>query len=256
MRFLNRIARWSLILVGSLILSPPAVGQLRIVNYNTANSGDGSSPVTPRAGMETVLEAIGNEVRIGIAQPIDVLALQEQQSSSTTTAAIMDVLNGIFGAGTYARSFVDASTFGAGRVGLIYNTQTVQLMSSVPIGDVSGTGASRQPMRYQLRPVGYNSAADIFLYNSHYNATSSSRRNVKAQLTKNNANGLGAGANVIFAGDYNINSSSAPMYQTLLAAGNAQAFDPLDSPGNWSNSFAFRACIRKVPTTRRSTTLP
>ena len=97
--------------------------------------------------MGTIVEAIGSEVRLGIAKPIDVLALQEQASSSSTTAAIVHLLNGIYGAGTYSRSFVDADTLGAGRVGLIYNTQTLQLISSVPVGTVSGSGASRQPVR-------------------------------------------------------------------------------------------------------------
>lgn len=240
-------ARWMLTAIVIVLLASPATAQLRIVTYNTANSGDGSSPVNPRAGMGTIVEAIGNEVRLGIAKPIDVLALQEQQSSSTTTAAIVNLLNGIYGAGTYSRSFVNADTLGAGRVGLIYNTQTLQLISSVPVGTVSGSGAARQPVRYQLRPNGYTEDADIYLFSSHYHSTSASRRNIEAQITKANANGLGEGANIIFAGDYNIDSSSESMYQTLLAAGNGQAFDPVNSPGQWHNSSAFLALHTQSP---------
>ena len=121
------------------------------------------------------------------------------------------------------------------------------LFASVPVGNVSGNGASRQPMRYQLRPKGYTSDADIFLFNSHYNSTDPSRRAVEAQATKANANGLGDGKNVIFAGDFNIDSSFETMYQTLLAAGNAQAFDPLNAPGTWHNSSAFRGLHTQSP---------
>jgi endonuclease/exonuclease/phosphatase family metal-dependent hydrolase len=251
MNLLQRISIRARLPLATIFLSmiwcvAPATAQLRIVTYNTANSGAGG-PVTPRAGMDTILEAIGNEVRLGVAKPIDVLALQEQAASSTSTQSIVNLLNSIYGSGTYARSTLDANTLGAGRVGLIYNTQSVQLISSVPVGNVSASGASRQPVRYQLRPIGYTADADIFLYNSHYNATSASRRNVEAQNTKSNANALGNGKKVIFAGDFNIDSSSAQMYQTLLASGNGQAFDPLNAPGNWSGSSAFRAVHTQSP---------
>ncbi len=72
----------------------PAIAQLRVVSYNTAAGG-------PNPGLATVLEAIGNDTKNGIAKPIDVLALQEQASWSTTTQQIVDILNGIYGTGTY-----------------------------------------------------------------------------------------------------------------------------------------------------------
>ena len=228
-------------------LEASAVAQLRIVTYNTANSGDGSSPTTPRSGMDIVLQAIGNESRLGIARPIDILALQEQASSATTTASIVSLLNNIYGAGTYARSNFEANTFGAGRPGLIYNTQTVQLISAIGVGNISGSGASRQPVRYQLRPVGYQSNADFFLYNSHYNSSSEPRRNVEAQMIRANADGLGQGASAILAGDFNIDSSSESMYQTLLASGNAQSFDPLNLPGTWNNNSSLRITHTQSP---------
>ncbi|MGH8046613.1 MAG: hypothetical protein ACREKL_05165, partial [Chthoniobacterales bacterium] len=136
-----------------------AQAQLRIVQYNTA--GDA------RAGMSTILAAIGAESVNGAVKPPDALALEEQ-TSSATTQAIVDILNSLYGAGTYARSTVQGGTNGGGRPGLVYNTQTVQLIATTTASTLSTSGAARQTMRYELRPVGYDAAADFYMYVSHY----------------------------------------------------------------------------------------
>ncbi len=92
----------SLVLVGLTTFS--AWGQLRIVDYNTASG--------PRAGMDTVLQAIGEDASGGFAKPIDVLSLQEQTDASTQ--AIVNLLNGIYGPGTYERGVLAGATSGAG----------------------------------------------------------------------------------------------------------------------------------------------
>ena len=236
--------------VVAMICCSVADGQLRVVTYNTANSGNGQAPATPRAGMDIVLEAIGDEMTGGIARPIDVLALQEQESSSTSGAAFAALLNGIYGPGTYAHATFNGATFGAGRPGLVYNTQTVQLVSQIGIGNVSGSGALRQPVRYQLRPVGYDADADFFMYVSHYAAGSSSadqsQRLVEATTIRANADSLGD-AHIIYAGDFNIQSSVETMYLRLLSAGNGEAFDPINRPGNWNNSSSFRDVHTQSP---------
>ena len=106
-----------------LLFATPGAAQLRIVDYNTTDG--------PRAGLATVLQAIGEQAVNGFAKPIDVLSLQEQSSSATTTQAIVDLLNGYNGAGTYARATLDGGTNGAGRPGLIYNTNTVEVNNNV-----------------------------------------------------------------------------------------------------------------------------
>ena len=88
-----------------LALAERSCAQLRIVTYNTANGTFPSGQVTdPRTGMDIVLQAIADEVTNGITTPIDVLILQEQADPNSTTQAFVDLLNGIYGAGTYARS--------------------------------------------------------------------------------------------------------------------------------------------------------
>ena len=219
--------------------------QLRVVTYNVATSGQ-SAPNTPRTGMDVVLEAIGDEFRQGISKPIDVLLLQEIQSSSVTGQAFVNLLNGIYGAGTYARASLEPGTTGAGRTGLVYNTQSVQIVGQLGIGNAS----PRDTGRYIVRPLGYGTMADFVVYNDHYKAGSSgsdqATRASHANTIRNNANAFGD-AHIIYAGDFNIQSSSESMYQTLLAPGNGQAFDPINRPGNWNNSSSFRDIHTQSP---------
>ena len=225
--------------------APVASAQLRIVTYNT-NEG-------PRSGMSTILQAIGAESINGVARPIDVLALQEQEYVTTTTQAIVNVLNNIYGAGTYARSTLNVDTSGSGRPTLIYNTQTVELLGEAAIGSVSSSGGARQTARYQLRPVGYDSGADFYMYVSHFkssdDSTSRNRRNEEAIDIRQNADALGAGKSIIYAGDLNLYTSSEPAYQTLLSSGNGQAFDPVSRSGSWSDNSSFRDVHTQSPTT-------
>jgi hypothetical protein len=221
-----------------------ASAQLRVVDYNTAEAA--------RPSLGTVLAAIGVESVNGIAKAPDIFTLQEQESSETTTQSIVNVLNGIYGAGIYARATLDGGTLGAGRPGLIYNSQTVQLIAQKTASTISDAGAQRQTLRYQLRPAGYDSAADFFVYSSHYKSsegsTNAARRSVEAQEVRANADALGS-AHLIYAGDFNIYRSSEAMYQTLTAPGEGQAFDPLNRQGIWHDDAAFLDLHTQAPTT-------
>ena len=218
--------------------------QLRVATYNT-NGG-------PRADSGTVLAELAQESVRGIARPLDVLLLQEQNSLTGTTDGFLNLLNQM-GVGTYARGQVVAGTNGGGRVALIYNRDTVALIDERTIGQACTCGAARQPMRYQLRPVGYGPDADFFAYVSHYKAstgsTNVSRRLVEATAIRADADSLPAGVNIIYAGDFNMRSSSEAAFQHLLSAGNGQAFDPIDRLGNWHNNIGFIDLHTQSPVT-------
>src|SRR5262249_27898971 len=92
-------------------------GDLRIADYTIAGAA--------RSGLATVLRAIGDQVVNGVSRPVDVLAIQETDSQSTDTQAVVDLLNGIYGSGTYARGNLNGSSTGAGTQGLIYRASTV-----------------------------------------------------------------------------------------------------------------------------------
>src|SRR6185437_10027100 len=130
-----------------------APAQLRIVTYNTAGAAFISTSATgngPTDRIDTILKAIGQEtgnngkvggtyLTDGIAKPIDVLLLQEQNFSgtagannpSTTTQSVLSLLNTAYaGTGvTYSMSNRTGVTDGAGTQTLIYRNETVQLIA-------------------------------------------------------------------------------------------------------------------------------
>jgi hypothetical protein len=239
----------------ALVTSVPvgqAMAQLRVVTYNTANaSGIDGNNINPRTGMGIVLQAIGDEAFNGFARPIDILLLQEQDDVVTTTQGFVDVLNGIYGAGTYARGTVLNQATTRLHQGVVYNTNSVSLIDEIAFGQIGSSESARQPMRYQFRPVGYDSTADFYVYNSHYKAktgsTNQARRDFEANTIRNDSDALGQGAHIIYGGDYNIQSSSEASYQTLLSSGNGQAFDPINTPGAWNTNPAFAAVHTQSP---------
>ncbi len=228
---------------------------LRIVSYNIAADIDGYT--TARPGLMTVLQGIGDEATYAPARPIDVLTLQETTSNVTTVAPIVADLNALYGANTYAMSTYQATVNGGnpstgnGPNALIYKQTSLQLVAQPPtladavgIGTPSTSGFPRQPVRYQFRPVGGTAADDFYVYVSHYKAstgsTNETRRNVEAQAIRADAATLPPAARILYTGDFNMYSSSEPAYVTLLSAGPGQGFDPLNRPGNWNNTSAFK----------------
>ncbi len=237
-----------------LAMADAGFAQLRIVNYNTANGTFPSgNDYLPRTGMDLVLQAIGDEVTNGISRPIDVLILQEQDDPSTTTQAFVELLDDLYGEGTYAHSTViTLPTYSDNiRQTLIYNTNTVELIHEKAFGTTGSNYAARQSARFQLRPVGYDSSADFYIYNDHYKSSTGTdnedRRDYEATFVRADADALGQGASIIYAGDFNMYSSNEPAYQTLLSSGNGQAFDPINTPGNWNNNYTYRAVHTQSP---------
>ena len=240
------------VIVASVGWSASATAQLRIVNYNV-NVSDPAIPAV-RAGMDNVLQAINASAKGGFARPIDVLVMQEAASVATTGTAFAGLLNTLGGGTSYLRSTVDASTTGSGRPVAVYNSAAVTLVNEKRIGSISGTASHpRQTMRYQFRPVGYDSTADFYVYASHFKASSGganeAERNVEASTIRADADALGQGARVIYSGDFNFYSSSESGFQTLTGTGNGQAFDPISRVGSWSGSSTYKDVHTQSPAT-------
>ena len=243
------------------------------MSYNTFTAQSQGGVQTARAPFSnTVLEAIGAEDVGGIAKPIDILLLQEQFSMQLTTQSFADVMNDLYdplGQSMYARStlnglassdFAPAPITGSGgRPGVVYNTETVELLGEFRMGSV-GSSTSQQPRQtllYHFRPVGYDSSADFYVYNSHYKADTGSDNNAKrlveAETIRANADTRPEGTHIIYAGDFNIQSSSSTAYQHLLSSGNGQAFDPIDTPGSWNSNSSFKSIHTQSPAATGST---
>src|SRR5204862_128183 len=83
------------------------------------------------------------------------------ESQATTTQDVVNLLNGIYAAGTYARGNLNGNSTGSGTQGIVYNTHDLQLVGEAAVGTASGSGQPRQTMRYRLRPAGQTAAAAV-----------------------------------------------------------------------------------------------
>ncbi|MCY2973824.1 MAG: trypsin-like serine protease [Planctomycetota bacterium] len=221
---------------------------LRIVSWNiSGSSGDG----TPRTGFGTLLQAMGTEIVAGLSRPVDLFALQEVLSQATTSAIVAASLNNTYSTTAYAYGVLNGATTGAGTQGVVYNSQTLQLLDEATIGTASSNGAPRQTLRYKFRPVGSFGESDFYVYNSHLKAAddadSAGRRLLEAQAIRDDADAIGQGAHVIYVGDFNLYRSSESAYVEFLSSGNGQAFDPVNRPGNWSGNSSFRDIFTQSP---------
>ncbi len=234
----------------------PAVAQaqLRIVTYNPTGP--------PASGMDIILKSMGEEIRNGIAKPIDILLLQEQSRSAglPNTQAFVDLLNNTVYAGTgitYARGNIIGD--GNDTQAIVYRTSTVQLLSEAVVGSTSTSGIARQPIRHRVKPAGYDDSAAFYIYNSHYKASqgtdsgastsNAQRRLVEAQAIRTNSDALGASVKAIYAGDHNFYDFDAdePAVPWLLAAGNGQANDPVNQIGTWHNNIGYAVWHTQSP---------
>jgi hypothetical protein len=168
---------------------------------------------------------------------------------------IVNNLNATYGAGVYAfDSTMDPTTgsTGGGPSALIYNTNTVKLISATPLGTDSGSGAARAPMQYVLQPAGYGTAGNFYLDVSHMKsgtvgeaASNPTRRNVEATTIVNNLASLGSTAHLISAGDFNITAdSSEQTYKTLIS----QLTDVANPANNWTDSSTFAGLLSESAT--------
>ena len=233
--------------VYSIHVTPAIVNShLRIANYNLASSGDTG---IPRTGLITLLQAFGNETINSLSRAVDLFIFQEVRSQATTTQYIVDQLNGVYGSDTYARGNLNGSSTGAGTMGVVYNKNTLQLLSEAAIGTVSSV--TRQSMRYFFRPIGGVGNSEFYVYANHLKASQGSaeeqQRLEEVGFVRADADSLGQGANIIYAGDLNVYGSNEPAFQRFLSAGNGQAFDPKNRLGNWSNNSAFLDVHTQAP---------
>lgn len=235
----NRLTTIGFILLVVWGLPSLALGQLRIVSYNTLDK-----PTTSFDDVQfnSIFSAIAGTARNGIAKRVDIVALQEQTRRLIggqivdTSQNIAARLNALHGVSTYEANLIGA---GVDRTAIVYDTATVELISAQSV-DIRGT---RPAQLARFRPVGYDSPdADLYLYNLHLNASSSTTRASEISGLLNHAEGVvtsltnaGSAANVIFTGDMNFGSSFETGYQNLTGNNANGATDPL-SLSSWPNA--------------------
>lgn len=215
--------------------------QLRILTYNTYQSPSSSAP-EEIPEMQLVLQAVADQTRPGYGKTLDVLLLQEQATNFSTTDRILGILNGTNGPGGYARgTLTPVGGVNAIMQTVIYRTNSVQLVAETQASTINtNDGGSRATMRYQFRPVGYDTNADFYVYNSHLrpgdSSADASRRGVEVTEVRSNANALGENLRAIYVGDMNFYRTNDAGWVAFTNAGNGQAFDPINAVGNWNNN--------------------
>ena len=247
----------------------PAQTNLRVVTYNTANDvgSAGTDTHAPVAGgpLAGVLTAIGALNTTGFSRPVDILAMQESvyytgTGINPTAQSVVTILNGIYGAGTYAAATLNGTTTGPnagnGPNTLVYRTSTVTLVSQQGLGTPSGSGVSRQVMKYEFQSVA-NPTVSFHVYNSHMKAgttaTDNDRRGIEAGIITASANALPANTPIVFLGDYNPTNNTADKgYQGVVGGTSAnRGIDPLNPTNatqNW-DSAAFKSFTTFSPVT-------
>jgi hypothetical protein len=235
---------------------------LRIVSYNIDcedRSSDGNITNSTHS-LPTVVQAIGLHHLGTNAQPMDVMSCEEL--NSTTLSNFVVQLNSTnFGAGTYTYDKTTDQNTGGGPDGLIYNTNTVQVVSARALltgqtvllqsnGTYTGAhspgggvnGVTRAPMVYQLRPLGYGSTNDFYLYVSHARSTSDDSvgdaRYAEAQAVRSDAKyKLPAGAHILYGGDWNLfNGSGENAYKCLTGQTTSDGINWSDTSAIWANT--------------------
>jgi len=206
---------------------------LRIAAYNTFNNPDN---VAEDVHFRNIFEAIGQENVNGLVKRLDVLAVSETDSGSSVRLA--NILDDLYGVSSY--NVVTSSSNGFDRTAIVYDSSSVNLLGST---EVAGN-LTQRILRAHLRPVGTSGTADFFVYAVHLKsgATDSdiAERAAEAALIRADGDALGSGANIIYAGDFNLGASSEAAWDNMLANGNGRSRDVADAPGEWRDNINFR----------------
>lgn len=220
--------------------SPRAEAQVRIVNWNISNFGGGL--------VNELRTAVYAEFNGQSMSPDAIIVEEVVGNGANTLASLVSTLNGaVSSPGDWAAVPFVASTNDTSN-GLVYRTSKLQWIATLSLTTGTGSGPINPPrdnQRWRMRLVGYtSSAAEIYIYASHMKAGSSpsdqDRRTPEATRIRNDTAMLPAGAHYLLGGDFNIQSSSQTAYQLLVAGGDGQLLDPINTPGGWNNSSAFR----------------
>ena len=207
---------------------------IRVGAYNTYNNPDNE---TEDAVFSTIFSAIGNESVNGIAKRLDILAVSETDTGSSVRLA--DILNNLYGVSTY--NVITSSSVGGDRTGIVYDSNMLILLDSNDVTDIG----THPIIRAHFRPVGYTStASEFYMYAIHLKSgtttSDKTQRALEATNLRNNADALGEGTYIIYAGDFNMQGSSEGAWANMLASGNGQAYDTADSPGEWKDDETFK----------------
>ena len=194
--------------------------------------------------MRVVLQAVGDQVVLGNAQPIDIFAFQEGPESAAEYNDVEANFEAVFG-GNYQSTLATADFFGC-RTGFVYNTDRVQLIAATTFS----SGFTHNIRRGLFRPVDGTVDDQVYIYSIHLKAGASdeSIRDDEATSIRLNAATLPTDAHIIYCGDFNIKGSDEPAYQTLFAPGShSTAAETLNTPFGFFNDIEWQDNLAFLP---------
>ncbi len=226
--FLQRIS----VLIISLWCCAPIAAQeydtLKVMTYNLLNYPGSTSNVRNPEYRKV----------IRYANP-DVLVVQEITSQAGVNEFLSQVMNS-GQPGTYAAApfFNGPDTDNA----LYYKPSKLQYISHVALQT-----EYRNIDGYRMRPLGASAdSVDIQIYSAHLKASQGfeAERFAEADTLRNHLNALADGGCFVFAGDFNLYTSTEPAYVELTGSqpdNSGRLYDPINTPGNWHSSPSFAA---------------
>ncbi len=210
----------------------PAV--LRIGSWNNANGPNNNADDIK--DFTNVVQAIGEQDILGNAKRLDVLSISESDTGSSIL--LRDIFNGLYPGASY-QVIVSSSDPGNDKTGFVYDESTVELIGKPH--ELSDT--LHNVLRARFRPVGTTGSEDFYMYSVHLKSGDGSaeekERGIEAGIIRADADSLGNGVNIIYSGDFNMNTSDEPAWDNMVAAGNGSAQDLANRPGDWANNPQF-----------------
>ena len=220
------------------LLTVPAHAQLRVVCYNIAGLNGNQT------ALEAVFSALNDDDKPGFAVAPHLYVFQEVGNGDANglltrlNAAAPPGISYTLGTFTINTPPNTNESGSAGAQAMFYRSD-VLIEDAAAHADIS-TGAGRNGDRWKLRLVGYDSPdAAFYIYSCHLKASTGSsnesQRLSGATALRSNADALGPGLHIIYAGDWNVYNNGEPAYLKFLSVGNGQSFDPLGT-GSWAGA--------------------
>lgn len=232
-------------------LTSAALGDLRICTYNLLQFSSSSvgSDQTRIDAFKLVLSNID----------ADILIVQEIANDAAVALLRDQILNAPGGPGGNPGSaeHYTLATFTNTSdnldLALVYRDS---IFSEVGGSYTTLNTSPRHTPRWRIRPLEDPSGdSDLYIYNMHLASSSAAQRDAQTATIRTDANALPAGSHIIYAGDFNIGNSSETSYQNFVgsqADNDGRGFDPIDSPGSWSNNASFASIHTQSPNNNNS----
>lgn len=236
----------------AILASISNADSLRVATWNTSMFNGTDS--VQNAGVQTAAYGVFS----GRSFRPDVIFAQEIQSA-TAANTFKNLLNTASGStADWAVSFGSLTgTSSTSDTAMFYRTSRVNSVSANLVLAAGGTSANpRDVWRFDFSVTGNAAATERFgVYNSHYKSGATTddqnRRLIEADAIRANANALASTYQIMAVGDFNMQSSNQAAYQSLVGSASnnrGRFFDPINTPGTWNGSNAFRFVHTQDPT--------